>query len=316
MNGRVGEARGELTFEGMWVPYEIVTSARRRRAQIEVLADRGLVVRLPVGVPFGVKDLERELARNAAFFRSALQQGALQAAGLRVVETSEGLLTFTLVRRRGRRRVAIHVLPDRRVEVRAPLNVSADWIDRFVIANAAWIRQRQERLPVPVWYASGTCILFRGQSLQLEILPGLFEAEDIQRQGDRLLIRVGNVRDESECQKVIRVLLRRWLVKQAMAVCQQRVPFWAEKVGAAPRQVTVKDMTTRWGSCSHRGNLSVSYRIVMAPPWIMDYLLVHELCHLRHLNHSAAFWAAVREVFPRADEARSWLRKHSAELTV
>jgi predicted metal-dependent hydrolase len=293
-----------------------VTSARRRRAQIQVIPDRGLVVRLPVGVQFGVSDLERELARNAAFFRSALATGAPEPTGLRAVETPEGLVTFSLIRRRGRRRVAIHVLPDQTVEVRAPRNTSVAWIDDFVAENAAWIRQRQADLPGPVRYATGTRIPFQGEALQLGVLPGLFDADEIRRNGDRLIVRVGNVGSDAECQEAVRALLRRWLMKEALAVCRQRVPFWGQKVGAAPRHVTIKDMRSRWGSCSARGNVSVSFRIVMAPPWVMDYLLVHELCHLHHMDHSAAFWSAVREVFPQVDAARGWLKEHSAELTV
>jgi predicted metal-dependent hydrolase len=311
-----GGIHGEVTFEGMRVPYEIVTSARRRKAQIAVIPDRGLVVRLPVGVPFGVADLERELARNAPFFRAALSPEAQQPSGLRAVQTPEGLLTFSLVRRRGRRRVAIHVLPDRTVEVRAPLNASTEWIDGFVAEHAEWIRQRQADLPGPTRHATGTRIPFQGQALQLEVLPGLFEADEIRRKGDRLIVRVGNVASDADCQKAVQHVLRRWLSHQARDICRARVPFWTRKIGLSPGRVTIKDMSSRWGSCSARGNVSISYRIVMAPPWVMDYLLVHELCHLRHMNHSADFWAAVREVFPRVDEARRWLREHSAELTV
>lgn len=311
-----GGIRGEVTFEGMRVPYEIVTSRRCRRPQFLFFPDRGLVVQLPPGVPLSREELEGELLRNAAFFHSALAGGVSEPSGLRAVETPEGLVTFTLQRRRGRRRVAIHVLPDRRVEVRAPLNASTEWIDAFVADNAAWIRRRQANLPGPVRHATGTRIPFQGQALQLEVLPGLFEADEIRRKGDRLIVRVGNVASDADCQKAVRHLLRRWLSHQARDICRARVPLWARKIGLSPGRVTIKDMSSRWGSCSVRGNVSISYRIVMAPPWVMDYLLVHELCHLRHMNHSADFWAAVRDVFPRVDEARRWLREHSAELTV
>jgi len=306
--------RGEVTFEGMRVPYEIISSPRRRNVQIEVRPGQGLIVRLPAGVEAGAAQIEQELLRHADFYRAALTAELRAPGGLRAVQTPDGLLTFQLQRRRGRKRVAIHVLPQGTVEVRAPWSTPVRWIDEFVVQHSAWIRQRLADLPPPIQYTTGTAVPFQGERLRLEVLPGLFAAGEIRRKGDRLLVSVGGVGNDEELHKAVRDLLRRWLMQQALEVCRQRVSYWSQRLGVAPAKVTIKDMSTRWGSCSQRGNLSISYRIVMAPPWVMDYLLVHELCHLRHMDHSAAFWAAVKDAFPQADAARRWLREHSAEL--
>jgi hypothetical protein len=76
----------------------------------------------------------------------------------------------------------------------------------------------------------------------------------------------------------------------------------------------VRDQTTRWGSCSTSGALSFSWRLVLAPPFVLDYLAAHEVAHLGHMNHGPRFWALVERTMPRHQEARSWLRKHGASL--
>lgn len=106
----------------------------------------------------------------------------------------------------------------------------------------------------------------------------------------------------------------RRLRAEARTVLVASVDRHAPLLGVTPRRITVRDQATRWGSASRSGTLSLNWRLVMAPPWVLDYVVVHELAHLADFSHSPAFWQAVRRAIPWTDDARRWLRAHGWEL--
>ena len=97
---------------------------------------------------------------------------------------------------------------------------------------------------------------------------------------------------------------------------ENRVAYYHRITGGNYTSITVRDQKTRWGSCSSRGTLSFNYRLIFAPPVILDYVVVHELCHLTHMDHSKNFWNMVASVMPEYKECRKWLREHGQELTL
>jgi predicted metal-dependent hydrolase len=111
-------------------------------------------------------------------------------------------------------------------------------------------------------------------------------------------------------------VLVRSLRERASAVIRRRVEALAEASGFRPRRVSVRDQKTRWGSCSGRGTLTFNWRLIFAPPSVLDYVVVHELCHLRHAHHGPRFWAAVEALCPNYQAHRDWLRDNGARLRV
>src|SRR5690606_34060629 len=105
-----------------------------------------------------------------------------------------------------------------------------------------------------------------------------------------------------------------FLKHEARAELSARVSRHAAGIGARPGRITLRDTTSRWGSCSSSGALSFSWRIIMAPPAVIDYLAAHEVAHLREMNHGPAFWQLCRQLAPRSDECRDWLRRNGASL--
>lgn len=101
----------------------------------------------------------------------------------------------------------------------------------------------------------------------------------------------------------------------ARARFESRVAYYHRRTGGSYTSITVRDQKSRWGSCSSRGTLSFNYRLIFAPPVILDYVVVHELCHLTHMNHSKDFWNMVAGFMPEYKEYRKWLRDHGHELT-
>jgi predicted metal-dependent hydrolase len=174
------------------------------------------------------------------------------------------------------------VLGPSSVEVVVPEGTSARWVERFVEDHRGWIDRRLEaasELP----------------RLGLE-QPGVVWIE-----GRALPRPAGDV--------------ERWYRRQARAALTSAVRREGERLSISGWQrIRVADQRSRWGSCSVRGTLSFSWRLVMAPPEVLGYVVVHELCHLRHMDHSPRFWQLLDSAWPTRQEQQSWLRSHGAEL--
>jgi hypothetical protein len=105
-----------------------------------------------------------------------------------------------------------------------------------------------------------------------------------------------------------------WFKRQAHADLKLRVDIHAKRLGLSPKRISVRDQSTRWGSCSSTGALSFSWRLILAPPFVLDYLAAHEVAHLQEMNHGPNFWALVARTMPRQGEARDWLHAHGSHL--
>ncbi len=168
------------------------------------------------------------------------------------------------------------------VEVVVPQGTSARWIDGFVSEHRAWIEARLEAV---------------------NDLPQLgLDRNDVAWIGGRPVPRPkGN--------------LERWYRTRARSVLTEAIEREGERLGLTGwTRVRVGGPRGRWGSGSMRGTLSCSWRLVMTPPEVLDYVVVHELCHLRHMNHSPRFWGLLDEAWPTRREQQEWLRRHGAEL--
>ena len=107
-----------------------------------------------------------------------------------------------------------------------------------------------------------------------------------------------------------------WYRREARRIFEARVERWSSLFGQQPGRVSIREQRTRWGSCTHRGDLSFNWRLVLAPDWVLDSIVVHELCHIDELNHSSRFWALLDERYPRHAEASAWLQQHGSALRV
>lgn len=120
----------------------------------------------------------------------------------------------------------------------------------------------------------------------------------------------------SELTDTQRLALEKRYIAAAKEYFPKRVAHFHQFTGGSYNRITIRDQKTRWGSCSARGTLSFNWRLMLAPPGILDYVVVHELCHLTHMDHSAAFWQKVESVYPDYRTARKWLKDHGQELVL
>lgn len=123
-------------------------------------------------------------------------------------------------------------------------------------------------------------------------------------------------RPVSELTDTQRLALEKRYIAAAKEYFPKRVAHFHQFTGGSYNRITIRDQKTRWGSCSARGTLSFNWRLMLAPPAILDYVVVHELCHLTHMNHSSAFWQKVESVYPDYRTARKWLKDHGQELVL
>jgi predicted metal-dependent hydrolase len=177
-------------------------------------------------------------------------------------------------------------------EIRAFVTQKADWIEKHLL------RQRQSLINPPQRPQAGSNLNFLGRPLQLEAVPDLRGARLC---GDRLELGGDPLRHGD--------LLARWLQQQATVYLPERVQFFAPLVGVRPAEVRARYYKSRWGSCNSRGELQFNWLLMLAPPEVVDYVVVHELAHLRHFNHSSAFWQLVGQVMPDYARHRAWLKQ-------
>ncbi len=212
--------------------------------------------------------------------------------------------------RRSARSSRLRILVDRdgRVEVVVPERTSERTVRSFVASHSEWIDRMRDRQLARRHASAGL---------------GLRRSDHVRLYGEPLAIRVGAARCRSarlsgatieapaeESEKAVGRLLRR----EARRILEARVGFHAARLGLRPGVLSIRDTRSRWGSCSSTGALSFSWRLVLAPPAVLDYVVVHELCHLRHHDHSPRFWSAVTAADPDWRDAARWLKTHGPEL--
>jgi predicted metal-dependent hydrolase len=221
------------------------------------------------------------------------------------------------VRRSGRaRRPAIQVsrrdgvvviLPRRTplAEVTQLLAEGENWLDRMVDEHGV------ASGPVRRAYATGSEIVVLGRPRRLVLM-----ALSAGRKRPRVELRDEVLVMEVPASDLLdpRPALERWLRRFARRYLLERVAVLSQRSGLRPRRIMVGERTTRWGSCSARSTLSFCYRLVMAPVPVVDAVIAHELCHLRHLNHGNRFYRLLHLICPDHDEQMAWLSEHGDEL--
>jgi len=207
-----------------------------------------------------------------------------------------------------RKTLALIVETDGTLTVRAPLRMKAADIRQFIEAKQDWIKQKQvkarEEAVDSHRYADGEIFWYLGQGIPLRIVPG----------GKPALALDSSFKLTKSALPNAESAFTAWYRKQARKVVTERVEFFAREHGFKIGKVRISSARTRWGSCSTKNTLSFTWRLVMAPPNVVDYVVVHELCHLKEMNHSKTFWAYVEAILPDYKRRRKWLKDNGARL--
>ncbi len=205
-----------------------------------------------------------------------------------------GDVDYTLVRRRGRRGVGLKV-DATGLTVSAPLTVPVARIERMVAESEAWLRGKLEvwrarQVPVQRW-EDGATVPWLGEALGLRIATAARAGAALE--GAELVVRVPAPGDEAVRRAVVA-----WYRRNALVHFAQRAFHFSRLAGLVPPRVMVSSANSRWGSCNSRREVRLAWRLAKARPALVDYVVCHELAHLRHMNHSREFWAEVARLCP------------------
>jgi predicted metal-dependent hydrolase len=207
------------------------------------------------------------------------------------------------------KRLTLRIVPGGdALKVTVPGHVGDEEIEAFVERNRNWVASRLSRLPEKTALVDGSVIPYLGLDHKIVStgkLRGIVTRFEVD--GEWQLHVPG---DEASLSK----RLLSWMKQQARKELNLAVNRHVQTINVRPKQIRITDTTSRWGSCSSTRTLSFSWRIIMAPPQVLDYLAAHEVAHLVEMNHSDRFWNLTKQLCPETDQHKSWLRVHGAKL--
>jgi len=183
----------------------------------------------------------------------------------------------------------------------------------FAERHAAWIGARLDRLPAPKHFGAGEIVPLRGILHKIVHRPaerGTVWIEPPAKSATDNMPLLCVSGDAPHLERRVHDFLKR----EAKHDIEHAVMRHASKIGVSPRKITLRDTTSRWGSCSSTGSLNFSWRLIMAPGFVLNYLAAHEVAHLLHMDHSPPFWKTAAKLTPDVDRAEAWLKAHGTSL--
>lgn len=223
----------------------------------------------------------------------------------RAAELAGKQITYTLKRSARRRSIGLRI-DKRGLTVSVPLKAPESWLNDVLQDRASWViakldNWQMRKAPEPLWQ-DGEVVPFLGEVLTLRVRgSGLSSCIMQDERPDPVLLVYG---DEKRIEKQVML----WYRRQAMPFFSARVAHYALLMNVKPLEVKLSTARTRWGSCTSKGVIRLNLQLIKLPQYLIDYVVVHELAHLREMNHSAAFWQVVQSVCPDYEKLRRELK--------
>ena len=216
--------------------------------------------------------------------------------------------------RTGRCKTVTINVDDCTVSIVVPRELSEERIKRVLTAKDRWIKQKiasqQSQLPVnQKQFISGESFSYLGRNYRLKV-------KRVDYQPLKLLngYLVATLPDGADNPLMVRHSLVKWYNAQAKPKLIEKTKRYAGIVGVSPTAIEIKSYKSRWGNCNVKGGIGYNWKIVMAPQSVVDYVVVHELCHLKHFNHSTDYWRQVERILPNYMDSKRWLKEHRFEI--
>lgn len=223
--------------------------------------------------------------------------------------------TYDIVRC-ARKTLGVVINPDGKVVVRAPYSTGQSRIDDFVEHFTPWafkhLARCKQACPSRA-FVTGESLPYLGKKYKLKVVAGEAGALPVLTGGRILVYVAAGLGDELQ-RETVRQTLAWWYKEQARQIMTLRVEELAGRLGARPAAVKVKRQARRWGSCTARGVINLNWQLIMVPSEVLDYVIIHELCHLKVHGHQREFWEYVAQTAPDYKKLRKWLKVHGHTL--
>lgn len=239
------------------------------------------------------------------------------------VITDSGEISYTLTRASRRRSITIRIEESAKVMVSAPFHVRVGEIEAFIREKSGWIvrkllESRERRSLIEKRrYQNGHDFLFLGKKFPLQVRPADVPKVTLTFGEEGWRAEVPSGLTEKEYEEQLKTSLLKWYRKQAEEILGTRLFDYARRLKVAPRRVAIGSQKRIWGSYNHRTqSIRLNWQIVLSPPEVVDYVLVHELCHLKVPDHSRRFWAEVERVIPDYRQRQGWLKANAVDMVL
>lgn len=246
--------------------------------------------------------LLRKTLKSSALSRSVPSQ--------RMVEVDGRSLPITIRENQRATRITLRIEPGgKALKMTIPYGLHHRDVDDFLDRHNGWLKSRLSKFSDDAGLVDGGSIFIRGVLHRIEHTGTLRGLTHVATDAEgKALLRVSGLPEN------LRKRISTFLKKEARADLERLVAVHANSIGKPVRSISMKDTRSRWGSCSHEGNLSFSWRIVMAPESVIDYLAAHEVAHLREMNHGPKFWALCETLCPDMETSKAWLKRNGSQL--
>ena len=216
-------------------------------------------------------------------------------------------MTQYKVIRSNRRTLSISINENAELIVRAPHQLSMNKIHDFINEKKKWVNKQQKIINIRLSDSAfdKDMALMLGSLYPIKIKTD--QSEKLTFNGEEFLVR-------SSDQELIHSSLKKWYKKKFREVAIPRLTYFADQYNLSVNQVRIKEQKTLWGSCSSRNNINLNYLLIMAPMNVIDYVIIHELAHTIHRNHSSHFWKTVESMMPNFKESKTWLKDYGYKL--
>jgi len=240
---------------------------------------------------------------------------------MRHIQYGNTKIAYSVRKTNRKKTIALQVRPDLQVVILVPPFLRDELIKQAVLKRAAWIIEKKRKLKqihatMPKKeFVSGEAFLYLGRQYRLKVVRSDAEKAGLCRFANaRFLVSVFRGLSEGATVDAVREKLTEWYRERAEVKIRERVRAYTAVTGKEPKEVLLGNQEKRWGSCSRSGVLRFNWRIIMTPVSVIDYVVVHELCHLAHSDHSEKFWSMVASIIPDYKQKRDWLRNNNVLL--
>jgi hypothetical protein len=240
---------------------------------------------------------------------------------MNTIQYGNRVIQYNIKKGKRKKTVAVHINPMATITVFSPRHLDDEKIRMIVQKKARWILEKQKQVESNRHsnsmkeFVSGESFPYLGKLYRLKVMK---TAEDTIRKcrlvNGRFLVEINGNHETEVNRTVVKKALVDWYLERAETKIKERVDRFSQQIGKTPLSIKIKNQERRWGSCSRNGSIRYNWKIIMAPISIMDYVIVHELCHLIYSHHSPPFWQKVQSIIPDYRRRRDWLKANSLQI--